>query len=60
MEDKAQATQVAPAGLFQDIREVLRPFGDFTLKIGLNAHKTFQVHLLSIPIVQEFKSYTRL
>jgi len=60
MGDKAQATQMAPAGLFQDIREVLRLFGDFTLKIGLNAHLTFQVHLLSIPIVQEFKSYTRL
>jgi len=60
LEDKAQEVQVVLAGLFLDIQGVLWPFGDFPLKVGLNSHKTFKFHLLIIPKVQEFRSYTRL
>ena len=60
LEDKGRDIEGAPAGMLLDIREVLRPFDAFPLKLSLSAHVTFKVHLIIIPKVQEFRSYGRL
>jgi len=60
LEDKGQNIEGVLARMLLDIREVLRPFDAFPLKLSLSAHVTFKVYLIVIPKVQEFMSYGRL
>jgi len=60
LEDKGRNIEEVPAGMLLDIREVLRPFDAFPLKLSLSAHVTFKLHLIIILKVQELRSYGRL
>jgi len=60
LEDKGWNIEGVLAGMLLDIREVLRPFDAFPLKLSLSAHVTFKLHLIIILKVQELRSYGRL